>query len=58
MSKGAYRTWKTLTATANSSGHWKLRVKLAKGSWRFRASHVDAGHALGTSGWGYATVTK
>jgi hypothetical protein len=57
-SKGVYRTWKTVTVSTGSSGSWKLHVKLAGGSWRFRASHVDAGHALGTSGWRYATVTK
>jgi hypothetical protein len=57
-SKGTYRLWKTLSVTSGRSGAWKLRVKLARGAWRLRATHIDSGHAMGGSAWCYTTVAK
>lgn len=50
-SSGRWRVQKFVTVTASSTGGYRAKTSLKAGTWRVRATHLDAGHQATTSTW-------
>ncbi len=50
-SSGRWRAEKFVSVTTSSTGGYRAKVALRSGTWRVRATHLDAGHRASTSAW-------